>query len=53
MKRKVIVPKTVRQHIEKEFKKSPEFRKAYDEEAASLQDHSALISKPLPGSLRP
>ena len=53
MKRKLIAPKTVRQHIEKELKKSPEFRKAYDEEAASLQDHSALISKPLPGLPRP
>jgi len=52
MKRKVIVPKTVRQHIEKELKKSPEFRKAYNEEVVSLQDHKALISKPLPCSPR-
>ena len=49
MKRKVIVPKTVRQHIEKELKKSPEFRKAYNEEVVSLRDHTALISKPSPG----
>jgi DNA-binding XRE family transcriptional regulator len=37
MKNKIIVAKTVRQHIEEEFKKSPEFKKAYDEEVARLQ----------------
>lgn len=37
MKRKIIVPKTVSQHIEEEFRKNPEFRKAYDEEVARLQ----------------
>ena len=34
---------------EKELKKSPEFRKAYNEEVVSLRDHTALISKPSPG----
>lgn len=37
MKRKIVVPKTVSRHIEEEFRKNPEFRKAYDEEAARLQ----------------
>ena len=37
MKRKIMTPKTVSRHIEEEFKKSPEFRKAYDEETARLQ----------------
>ncbi|TAM37902.1 XRE family transcriptional regulator [bacterium] len=37
MKKKAIVSKTVSRHIEEEFRKSPEFRKAYDEEAARLQ----------------
>ncbi len=37
MKRKIIVPKTVSQHIEEEFRNNPEFRKAYDEEVARLQ----------------
>ena len=37
MKNKVIIAKSVRQHIEEEFKKSPEFKKAYDEEVARLQ----------------
>lgn len=36
-KTKIIVPKTVSQHIEEEFRKSPEFRRAYDEEMARLQ----------------
>ena len=35
--KKIIVPKTVSQHIEEEFRKNPEFRKAYDEEVARLQ----------------
>jgi DNA-binding XRE family transcriptional regulator len=35
--RKVTTPKTISQHIEEEFRKSPEFRKAYDEEVARLQ----------------
>jgi DNA-binding XRE family transcriptional regulator len=35
--RKIIRPKTVTQHIEEEFKRSPEFRKAYEEEVARLQ----------------
>ena len=37
MKRKIVVPKTVSRHIEEEFRKSPDFRKAYDEEASRLQ----------------
>ena len=37
MKKKIVTPKTVSRHIEEEFKKSPEFRKAYDEEIARLQ----------------
>lgn len=37
MRRKIITPKTVSQHIEEEFRKSPAFRKAYDEELARLQ----------------
>jgi len=37
MKRKIIVPKTVSQHIEEEFRNNPEFRKSYDEEVAKLQ----------------
>jgi len=37
MKRKVIIPRTISQHIEEEFRKNPEFRKAYDEEIARLQ----------------
>ena len=37
MKRKIIVPKTVSQHIKEEFTKNLEFRKAYDEEVARLQ----------------
>jgi DNA-binding XRE family transcriptional regulator len=35
--KKIIVPKTVSQHIEEEFRKNPKFRKAYDEEATRLQ----------------
>ena len=37
MKNKVIIAKSVSQHIEEERKKSPEFGKAYDEEVARLQ----------------
>lgn len=37
MRKKIITPKTVSQHIEEEFRKSPAFRKAYDEELARLQ----------------
>lgn len=37
MKNKIIVAKTVRQHIEEEIKKNPGFKKAYDEEVAKLQ----------------
>jgi hypothetical protein len=44
MKRKIIVPKSVSQHVEEESWKTPEFRKAYDEEVTRLQigykDHS-------------
>jgi len=37
MKKKVIVPKAISRHIEEEFRKDPEFRKAYEAEAARLQ----------------
>lgn len=37
MKRRIMTPKTVSRHIEEEFRKSPAFRKAYDEELARLQ----------------
>jgi DNA-binding XRE family transcriptional regulator len=37
MKRKVITLKSVSQHIEEEFRNSPTFRKAYDEEVTRLQ----------------
>jgi DNA-binding XRE family transcriptional regulator len=33
----VIVPKSISQHIEEEYKKSTEFRKSYDEEIARLE----------------
>ena len=36
-KRKMIVPESISQHIEEEFKRDREFRKHYDEEAARLQ----------------
>lgn len=36
-RKKVIIPESVSQHIEKEYKKSPEFRKAYDEEILMLK----------------
>jgi DNA-binding XRE family transcriptional regulator len=34
---KTITPKSVSQHIEEEYRKSAEFRKAYDEEVARLR----------------
>jgi len=37
MKQKAIVAKSFSQYIEEESKKSPEFKKAYDEEVARLQ----------------
>ena len=36
-KKKIIVPESVGQHIEEEYRKSPEFRKAYDEEILRLK----------------
>jgi len=36
-KKKVIIPESVSQHIEEEYKKSPEFRKAYDEEVLKIK----------------
>ncbi len=36
-KRKIIVPESVSQHVEEEYKRSPEFRKAYDEEVLKLK----------------
>jgi hypothetical protein len=38
MKRKIIIPRTVNRHIEEESRKNPEFRKAYAEEVARLQN---------------
>ncbi len=37
MKRKIMTPRTISQHIEEEFRNNPEFRKAYDEEVTRLQ----------------
>ena len=37
MKKKVIVPETIGQHIEEEYKKSPAFRRSYDEEVLLLK----------------
>ncbi len=34
---KTIIPKSVAQHIEEQYKKSSEFRKTYDEEVARLR----------------
>lgn len=34
---KIRIPKSVTQHIEEEYRKSAEFRKAYDEEVARLR----------------
>ena len=36
-KRKTIVPESISRHIEEEYKKGPEFRKAYDEEVLKLK----------------
>jgi len=36
MKRKIIVSKTISQHIEEEFRKNPEFKKVYKEELSNL-----------------
>lgn len=36
-KKKIIIPESLSQHIEEEFKKSEEFRKAYITEMARLQ----------------
>ena len=35
--RKIIIPESISQHIEEEYKKSPDFRKAYDEEVLKLK----------------
>jgi DNA-binding XRE family transcriptional regulator len=37
MKTKTIIAKSFDQHLQEEFKKSPGFKKAYDEEVARLQ----------------
>ena len=37
MKRNVIIPESVSKHIEEEYKKSRDFRKAYDEEVVLLK----------------
>ena len=37
MKRKIMIPRTISQHIEEEFRNNPAFRKAYDEEVTRLQ----------------
>lgn len=37
IKKKVIVPESISQHIEEEYRKSKEFRKAYDEEVLRLK----------------
>ncbi len=37
IKRKTIVPESISQHIEEEYRKSKEFRKAYDEEVLRLK----------------
>lgn len=36
-KKRIIVPESVGQHIEEEYRKSAEFRKAYDEEILRLK----------------
>jgi len=36
-KKKIITPESVSQHIEEQYKKSREFRKAYDEEVLNLK----------------
>jgi len=35
--KKIITPKTVSQHVKEEFRRGPEFRKAYKQEVAQLQ----------------
>jgi len=35
--RKIVTPETLGQHIEEEYKKSPAFRKSYDEEVLLLK----------------
>lgn len=37
MKTKTIIAKSFDQHLQEEFKKSPEFEKAYEEEVARVQ----------------
>ena len=37
MNKKVIVPETIGQHIEEEYKRSPAFRRSYDEEVLLLK----------------
>ena len=37
MKTKTIIAKSFDQHLQEEFKKSPEFKKAYEEEVTRLQ----------------
>ena len=37
IKRKRVVPESISQHIEEEYRKSKEFRKAYDEEVLRLK----------------
>jgi DNA-binding XRE family transcriptional regulator len=34
--KKVIIPKTIGRYVEERYRKSPDFRKAYDEEVARL-----------------
>lgn len=36
-KQKIIIPESISQHIEDEYRRSPEFRKAYDEEVLKLK----------------
>lgn len=36
-KKRAVVPESIEQHIEEEFKKNPEFRKAYMTESMQLQ----------------
>lgn len=37
IKKRMTIPESVSQHIEEEYKKSPDFRKAYDEEIMMLK----------------
>ena len=43
MKRKAVVPKIVRQYIEEEFDKNPEFRKAYKKELSDLHKRYKIV----------